>query len=204
MIPMPGKETHAKFGWIAAVLIGAGVVGVLVFTGLVGAVPAVALGAASGGVVYIGSLFPDIDHPNSIPFRRAVTLGRVGVLAAVVAVAVLNPSVLATVGSLPAQFLPGAVPASLPVPLVGAGVLLVGGAVLAVGVPSIIDSVTGSHRTLTHSPPVIAALSAFLGLGVFVGLGRLGIASIRGPAAFLLAVAFFVGTLVHIGLDTVF
>jgi len=135
---MSGTERHGKYGHIAASICGIVIVDTLIQTELAGNVPALTLGVVTAAVVYVGSLLPAQIHSGSVLFQRAVTLALVGAVSVVVLTAVSYPSVLATVGTVSVGLLPGTTSGTAS--FVGAGVLLVGGAILAVGVPLIIDT----------------------------------------------------------------
>jgi membrane-bound metal-dependent hydrolase YbcI (DUF457 family) len=90
---------------------------------------------------------------------------------------------------------------SLPVPPeVAAAVTVVLVAAVATSlVDPLIGLVTNRHRGWTHSVPINAVLVAIL-LGVlWVVLG--GLSFERRVAALVVTVTFYVGTLIHLGLD---
>jgi len=93
----------------------------------------------------------------------------------------------------------GAVGASLPPALVAAVLVGACAVVVAALVDPLVGLLTVRHRGWTHSVPINFVLVATLGAGVWVATGTLAT-----PARFV-AVAvtgsFYLGTLVHLGLD---
>lgn len=187
---VPGYRTHARWGRIGAVVIAilaASAVYTATATPLLAAVAAV----GSGATAFLGAIYPDVDHHKSIPRRKAVRAFRAVVGAGVLALAVAYwPGLTAFAASLGLG-----VP-----PMAGAAVLaaLAGTAAVALVGPTV-DAVTGEHRSWTHSTAVNLPLLAVVAAGVWILTGGLGTATRLVAVGFV--VAFFLGTLVHLGLD---
>ena len=191
---MPNYPTHARWGRVGATVVGLAVGGT-VYT-LVGGVVLAVVGAVGTAVTtFVGAIYPDIDHHTSVPRQRAVSGFRVLVVLGVGGLAAANWEALLAVAATGA----GAVGASLPPALV-VGALVGAG---AVGAAALVDPLVGlltvRHRGWTHSVPVNFALVATLVAGVWVATG-----SLATPARFVavaVAASFYLGTLVHLGLD---
>jgi hypothetical protein len=191
---MPNYPTHSRWGRVGGVVtaVSVGAMLFVVFNALVLAA-AGALGAAAA--TFVGAIFPDIDHHKSIPRRKAVRGLRVLVVLGVAALAALTFEPLVDATETAATDFELGVPPEL---LVGAGTALV--ALVAAGlVDPAIGLVTRKHRGWTHSVPVTFALTAVLAAAVWFLTAGLGIAS--RVAAVVVVGTFFVGILVHLGLD---
>jgi hypothetical protein len=170
-------------------------VGSAVYT-LVGGVALAAVGALGAAVTaFVGAIYPDIDHHTSVPRRKAVHGFRVLAVLGVGGLAAVNWEGLLAVAATAA----GAVGASLPPALVAAVLVGACAVVVAALVDPLVGLLTVRHRGWTHSVPINFVLVATLGAGVWVATGTLAT-----PARFV-AVAvtgsFYLGTLVHLGLD---
>jgi hypothetical protein len=193
---VPNYPTHAHWGRIGAVVT-ALVVGAGLFTGF--GSPLLAGGGALGAAAatFVGSVFPDIDHHRSIPRRKAVQWLRLLVVVGVASLVALQFEPLVGVAD-------AAVAGVLDDPVVPSEVLVGGGTALvalagASAVEPTIDLVTGRHRGWTHSPPVMFVLTAVLA-GV-VGLLTTELPVDRQVTAVTVVATFFIGCLIHIGLD---
>lgn len=191
---MPNYPTHARWGRVGAAVMGLAVGGA-VYT-LVGAVVLAAVGAFGAAVTtFVGSIYPDIDHHTSVPRRKAVHGFRVLAVLGVGGLAAANWETLLAVGGTAA----GAVGASLPPALVAAALVGVGAIVVAGLVDPLVGLVTVQHRGWTHSVPINFGLVAALVAGAWIATG-----SLDTPARFVavaVAGSFYLGTLVHLGLD---
>lgn len=195
---MPNYQTHSRVGQLVA-LIGGAAVGFGTWEYLnADPMMAVILGAGTSVVLFMGSIFPDVDHPQSIPFRRTVTLLRVGVVGGAVGLFVWRDALLATAQEMVASALPAGVP-----PLYATGGLILAGAVaVALMVPSVLDAVTGEHRTWTHSLTVMGVFAAVGGAALYFTLPTVGFGNGRLPLAAGLPAVFFIGVTVHVALDS--
>lgn len=208
---MPNYPTHSRWGRIGAVVM-ALVVGGGIFAVFASPVLAVAGALGAAMTTFVGAIFPDVDHHNSIPRRKAVWALRILVWVGVVALAILawNPLVEAvdTAVVVPgeaalAEGLDSSV--DLPPGFVASVVVLLAGFVLAALVDPVLGYITGPHRGWTHSVPITFALTAALVGVVWVLTGSLvledGLGFERRAAAVSVVGTFFVGILVHLGLD---
>jgi hypothetical protein len=187
---MPNYPTHARWGRVGGVVAGLAVGGAIY--ALLGTAVLAAVGAAGTAVTtFVGSIYPDVDHHTSIPRRKAVrgfrALGALGV----VGLAIARSDVLfEAVGSLGV---------SVP-PVVGAAAFTSVAALLVVAlVDPLLGFVTRKHRGWTHSAPINLVLVATLVAGAWLFTRGL-VAPARLVAAAVTA-SFYLGTLVHLGLD---
>lgn len=193
---MPNYPTHARWGQIGAVAIG-----VLVAATIFGLFSAPILAFAAGGgaavATFAGAIYPDIDHHKSVPRQKAVR--------AFQGVVVLGIASLAGLGWM--EFVAAvesasvAAGVSLPVPPEIAAVVAV--AVVVAVAASLVDPVIGivtfRHRGWTHSVPINAVLIALLAGGIWLLTNELS--QTRQITAVVVVSAFFLGTLIHLGLD---
>lgn len=191
---MPNYPTHARWGRVGAAAVGLAVGGA-VYT-LVGGVVLAILGALGAGVTtFVGAIYPDIDHHTSVPRRKAVGGFRVLAVLGVGGLAAINwESLLAVV-----RTATGAVGASLPPALVAAALVVVGAVVAATLVDPLVGLLTVKHRGWTHSVPINFVLVVALVASTWVATGTLA-----APARFVavaVTASFYLGTLVHLGLD---
>ncbi|PSP61758.1 hypothetical protein BRC73_01055 [Halobacteriales archaeon QH_7_66_37] len=194
---MPNYPTHSRWGRVGAVAMALAVGGTLyvLFEAVVLA-GAGALGAAAA--TFVGSIYPDIDHHRSIPRRKATRAFRALVVLGVLSLAALGwAELLAAVETTGADLFGGDLPAP-PAVLAGVVVLLVA-AVAAALVDPLIGLATDRHRGWTHSVLVNVALTAAFGAAVWVLTANLPTA--RRVAAVAVVGTFFVGALLHLGLD---
>jgi membrane-bound metal-dependent hydrolase YbcI (DUF457 family) len=139
-------------------------------------------------LVYLGSVYPDVDLHDSIPRRRVLPSLRAAAVGAVAfagfyvwdAYVALGTGLLGLVGA-----------ASGPVVAGGLGFLVLG-AVVVLAVEPVLDVLTGAHRTWTHSVALhaVAAVLVSLAVWLFVPVAatdRLVLAGL--PFAFVLGVA---------------
>jgi len=193
---MPNYPTHARWGQI-----GAAAMGVAVSAAVYGLffAPLLAFfsGIAAAATTFTGAIYPDIDHHNSIPRRKAVRAFRLLTVLGIASLAGLGwTELVAAVDSTATEF-----GVELPVPPeAAAGALVAVLTILVAGViDPLLDTVTNRHRGWTHSVPVNAVLIAALLAGVWLLTGGLG--RPRQITAITVAGTFFVGTLIHLGLD---
>jgi hypothetical protein len=193
---MPNYPTHARWGRIGAAAMGSVVAGAVYFLFL-SAVLAFAAGIGAAATTFVGSIYPDIDHHTSKPRQKAVRWFQGLVVLGIASLAGLAWPVLVSgveTGAATASV-------SLPVPPEVAGAVLVV-AVAAVAtslVDPVIGLVTNRHRGWTHSVPINAVLVALLLGGLWVVLG--GLSFERRVTALIVTGTFYVGTLIHLGLD---
>jgi hypothetical protein len=186
---VPGYDTHARWGRIAAAAVAiAAASGVYALA----ADPVLAAVAGAGAAVgtFAGAIYPDVDHHESIPRRKAVRGFQVVVFGACAGLAAANwDGLVGLAAALDAGF-------STPV---AAAIALAGTALAVALVDPAIGAVTGEHRGWTHSMGINLVLVAVAGAG-----GWLATASL-GQTARLVTVGlvgtFYLGTLVHLGLD---
>ena len=187
--PVPGYITHARWGYLAAVVVaiaaGRGVYA-LAANPVLAAVAGV--GAAVG--TFAGAIYPDVDHHESIPRRKAVRGFQVVVFGACAGLAAANWDGLV---GLAATLDTGATTA------VAAALAFVGTLLAVALVDPAIGAVTGEHRGWTHSVGINLVLVAVAGAGAWLATGSLG------PTARLVAVGLvgtvYLGPLVHLELD---
>ncbi len=208
---MPNYPTHSRWGRIGAVVL-AFVVGGALYAAFESPVLALAGAVGAGVTAFVGSIFPDIDHHKSIPRRKAVKAFQILVWLGVVALAILSWDLLvdgvntALVGpgeNLLAEGIDST--ADIPPEFVTSIVVLLIAVALAGLVDPAIGLVTHRHRGWTHSVPVTFALTAAIAGGVWVFTSGLvfssGLAFERQVAAVSVVGTFFLGILIHLGLD---
>ena len=193
---MPNYPTHARWGRIGGAAMGSAVAAAVYLLVLS---PVLAFGAGIGAAAatFVGAIYPDIDHHKSIPRRKAVRAFQILLVLGIASLAGLAwLELVSTVetASVRAGF-------ELPVPPEIATVLLVAGlAGLATSlVNPVIGIVTFRHRGWTHSVPVNLVLIALLLAGIWLLTG--GLSFERRVTAVVVTGTFFVGTLIHLGLD---
>lgn len=208
---MPNYPTHSRWGRVGAVVM-AVVVGVGLFLAFDSPVLAVAAAAGAAAATFVGAIFPDVDHHNSVPRRKAVRGMRILVWVGVVALAVLSWDLLVDVVDT-AVVDPGQAAVTerldsgveIPPEFVTSVAVLLVAVALAGLVDPAIGFVTRSHRAWTHSVAVTFALTAAVAAAVWLFTGGLSLAD--GPAlerrvaAVTVVGTFFVGVLIHLGLD---
>ena len=193
---MPNYPTHARWGRIGAVVI-ALAVGVAIFILFESPFLAVAATLAAAPATFVGAIFPDVDHHNSIPRRKAVRgLSLLAVLG-VASLVALNFELLVGFTETGVQQLTDDPPFP-PEVVVAAGTALVAFAAAGAVDPAI-GIVTRRHRAWTHSVPITFALTAVLVVGVWVLTA--GLETSHRVAAIAVVWTFFGGILIHLGLD---
>lgn len=208
---MPNYPTHARWGRIGAVVMAFALGGAL-FAAFDSPVLALAGAFGAGVTTFVGAIFPDIDHHKSIPRRKAVRALRVLVWLGVVALAILSWDLLVeavdTAVVAPGQtLLTEGIDTTTEIPpeFVTSIVVLLAAVGLAGLVNPAIGVVTHRHRGWTHSVPVTFALTAAIAGGVWLVTSGLvlseGLAIERQVAAVSVVVTFFLGILIHLGLD---
>jgi NhaP-type Na+/H+ or K+/H+ antiporter len=193
---VPNYPTHARWGRIGAVVTALAVGGALYY--LFETIPlagAAALGAAA--TTFVGAIYPDIDHHNSIPRRKATRSFQALVVLGILSLAGLGWDPLLSAVESGAQTAGVALPA--PTPVVAAAVTAVVAAIAAALVDPAIGVATDRHRGWTHNPLVNSALTAAIGAAVW--LVTAGLPVHRRVAAVVVVATFFVGALIHLGLD---
>ena len=194
---MPNYPTHSRWGRVGAVAMALAVGGTLyvLFEAVVLA-GAGALGAAAA--TFVGSIYPDIDHHRSIPRRKATRAFRALVVLGVLSLAALGwAELLTAVETTGVDLFGGDLPA--PPAVLAGGIVLLVAAVAAALVDPLIGLATDRHRSWTHSVPVNVALTAAFGAAVWVLTANLP--TPRRVAAVAVVGTFFVGALIHLGLD---
>ena len=193
---MPNYPTHARWGRIGAAVM-AIAVGSAIVALFEAPVIAVAAALAAAAATFVGAIFPDIDHHKSIPRQKANKALRALVVLGVAALVGLNfEQMVATTEALAAAF-----EGSLPVPpevAVAVGAAVAAG-VLGWAVDPAIGLTTRQHRAWTHSVLVTFLLTAVLGGVVWFFTREL--AAHRQIAAITVTGTFYVGILIHLGLD---
>jgi membrane-bound metal-dependent hydrolase YbcI (DUF457 family) len=189
---MPNYPTHARWGQIGAAAMGV-LVAATVYGLFFAPVLAFLSGIAAAATTFTGAIYPDIDHHKSIPRQKAVRAFRLLVALGIAALAGLGwPELVAAVESANLD---------LPVPPeAAAGGLVALVTIVTAGlVDPMIGLVTDRHRGWTHSVPINAVLIAVLLAGIWL-LTR-GFGQDRQITAVIVVGTFFVGTLIHLGLD---
>jgi uncharacterized protein YacL len=193
---MPNYPTHARWGRIGAVA-AALLVGGAVFYVFETVLLATGSAVGAAGATFVGAIFPDIDHHKSIPRRKANRALQALVVLGVVSLVALNFEVLVSaIETTSADF-----DTDLPVP--PEVVVAVAGTVVAFVCAGLVDPLIGvatrSHRAWTHSVAVTFVLTALIAGSVWVGTSDLAIE--QQVAAVAVVWTFFLGILVHLGLD---
>lgn len=194
---MPNYPTHARWGRIGAVVM-AIFVGATLYWFF--ETPVVSVGAAVGaaGTTFVGSIFPDVDHHNSIPRRKANRALRAIVVLGVVSLTALAFEQLVDLADTASTEYLGGEPSVPNEIVVGVGAALV--ALLLVGaVDPLVGIATRQHRAWTHSVPATFALTATLAVGVWVLTRSLSVP--RQAGTLVVVWTFFAGILIHLGLD---
>lgn len=207
---MPNYPTHARWGRIGAIGMAA-VVGGGLFTVFGAPVLAVAGAFGAGVSTFVGAIFPDIDHHKSIPRRKAVRAVRVLVWVGVVSLAILSWDVLVDIVDTTLVG-PGETALSngiglsgeIPPEFVTSAVVFLGASVLAGLANPAIGLVTDRHRGWTHSVLVTFLLTLAIAGALWILTSEMVAAALaleRRLAAVTVVLTFFVGVLVHLGLD---
>jgi hypothetical protein len=193
---MPNYPTHARWGRIGAV-VAALLVGAAIFSAFETVVLATGAALGAAGATFVGAVFPDIDHHKSIPRRKANRALRALVILGVVSLVALTfEGLVSTVETTSAD-------ASVDLPVPPEVVVAVAGTLAALGCAGLVDPliglVTQSHRAWTHSVAVTFVLTGLIAGSVWVGTADLAVE--QQAAAVAVVWAFFLGVLVHLGLD---
>ncbi|MDR5672406.1 metal-dependent hydrolase [Halalkaliarchaeum sp. AArc-GB] len=194
---MPNYRTHARWGRRAAV-----VVALSVGVGIYGTfeLPILAVVAAVGAAAttFVGSIYPDVDHHNSIPRRKATRIFRGFAVFGVVSLGLLHwERLVEFAAAVPVEELlsEGVVPTEM-VASGGIAMLALGSAAL---VDPLIGVVTRQHRDWTHSVPINFVLTVLFAAGIWLLVREFEPA--YQIAAVVVVAGFFLGCLVHLGLD---
>jgi len=194
---VPNYPTHARWGRVGAVVAALAIGGGL-FVLFESVVLAGAAGVGAAAATFTGSIYPDIDHHESIPRRKAVRAFRALVVVGVLSLAAIGwGELLTAVETAGEELFSGDLPA--PPAALAAGVTVLSAAVAAALVEPAIGATTRQHRGWTHSVLVNVALTTALTAVVWVLTATLPTA--RRVAAVAVVVTFFVGALIHLGLD---
>jgi len=193
---MPNYPTHARWGQIGAAAMGV-VVAATVYGLFFAPILAFLSGIAAAAATFTGAIYPDIDHHKSIPRQKAVRAFRLLVVLGIASLAGLGwPALVPAVETATTEL-----GVDLPVPAEAAAGGLV--ALVTIGAAGLVDPVIGlvtdRHRGWTHSVPINAVLIAVVLAGVWLVTSGLGQA--RQMTAVIVVGTFFVGTLIHLGLD---
>jgi hypothetical protein len=179
---------HSLLGLVAGALAALAVAAVAPRTLATASVP-LAVPAAILVLVYLGSVYPDVDLQDSIPRRRVLPYLKAGAVGGVALLAYTVPGAAVDLGSL----LLSLVEVSAHSAIAGAIGLGFAAAVAVVAVEPVLDVLTGAHRTWTHSVAA-HALGATL---VVLGLWFLSPIGDHRPLIAALPYAFVVGVAVH-------
>ncbi len=193
---MPNYPTHARWGQIGAAAMGVVVSG-SVYLLTLAPILAFLAGIAAAAATFTGAIYPDIDHHKSIPRRKAARAFRILVVLGVASLAGLGWTEL--VSAVDTVALEAGVDLPVPPEAVTGGLVALVAFVAAGAVNPLIGIVTDRHRGWTHSVPVNAVLIAAL-IGA-VWLLTSGLGPERQFTAIVVVLTFFVGTLIHLGLD---
>jgi hypothetical protein len=168
---MPNYPTHARWGQIGAAAIGSAVAAAIYLL-VLSPVLAFVAGIGAAATTFVGAIYPDIDHHKSIPRRKAVRAFQILVVLGIASLAGLGwVEVVETVEIASTEF-----GVELPMPAEIVAVLALAG--LAAIAASLINPVIGIIWLLTHQLTFERRLTAVIVTGTF-----------------------FVGTLIHLGLD---
>ena len=194
---VPNYPTHSRWGRIGAGVVSVAVFGLLVW--LYGSiVVAVAAGLGAGLTTFVGAIYPDVDHHNSTPRKKAVRAFQSLVLVAVAATAAVywtellgavepvHERILGAESAVPPEVLAAAVPALVAF-------------VLTALVDPAIGLATRRHRGWTHSVPVNVVLVGAVTAAVW--LLTAGLSGAQRLGAVAIVAAFLAGTFIHLGLD---
>ncbi|MFC7216243.1 hypothetical protein ACFQO4_19455 [Saliphagus sp. GCM10025334] len=167
---MANYDEHARWGKYAA--IGAGLLAcALVYRSTRDPRWAIGLGGIVSFLVFVFSIFPDTDHPQSIPYRRAVILAKIGILGVGGYFVYIGfDKVLAYVSATVANLVPDVSPAALTIGIIALTML-----VAMALVPDFINRATGSHREWTHSWSAGVVIALSLASTGVVGLSQYGV-----------------------------
>lgn len=194
---MPNYPTHARWGRRAAAVVALSLAGGI-YT--LFSTPFLALAAAIGAAAttFAGSIYPDVDHHTSVPRQKTTRAFRAFAIFGIVSLGILYwEPLVGFVGELPVEDLTSG--STVPPELVTSG----GIAVLALASTALVDPLIGiltrRHRAWTHSVPINLVLTVISAAVVWL------LVRTFDPAYQIAAVgvvfAFFLGCLVHLGLD---
>jgi hypothetical protein len=193
---MPNYPTHARWGQIGAAAIGSAVAAAIYLL-VLSPVLAFVAGIGAAATTFVGAIYPDIDHHKSIPRRKAVRAFQILVVLGIASLAGLGwVEVVETVEIASTEF-----GVELPMPAEIVAVLALAGlaAIAASLINPVIGIVTFRHRGWTHSVPINTVLVAVV-LGT-IWLLTHQLTFERRLTAVIVTGTFFVGTLIHLGLD---
>ena len=193
---MPNYPIHSRWGRIGAVAMS-----VVVAAGLYFLSQSIILGLLAGlsaaAATFVGAIYPDIDHHKSIPRRKAVRYFQMLTVFSVAALAGLGWLELVDFVEMMADNLGVALPVA---PEAATAMLVVVLCFVAAGlVEPVIGVVTREHRGWTHSVPINFVL-ILVAAGIVLFLTR-SLTLERQLAALTVLGTFYVGTLIHLGLD---
>ena len=193
---MPNYPTHARWGRIGAV-VAALLVGGAIFYAFETMVLATGAAVGAAGATFVGAIFPDIDHHKSIPRRKANRALRALVVLGVVSLVALTFEGLVSFVETASS------DAGVDLPVPPEVVVAVAGTLAAIFCAGLVDPLIGlatqSHRAWTHSVAVTFVLTGLIAGSVWVGTSDLILE--QQVAAVAVVWTFFLGILVHLGLD---
>lgn len=202
---MPNYPTHARWGRIGAVVM-AGAIGGAIYALFALPLLAVAGALAAGVTTFVGAIYPDVDHHTSVPRQKAVRGFQILVWLGVVSLGILNwnrlvalvdVGVVEHVETASTALVDGGL--TLPPEFVASAGILLTAVFFAGLVDPALGFATRRHRGWTHSVPINFLLTAVIAGGVWLLTTDLALS--HRVAAVAVVATFFVGSLVHLGLD---
>lgn len=193
---MPNYPTHSRWGRIGSVVMMVVVSAVVYYTFQTTEI-AILAGVFAAVTTFVGAIYPDIDHHASIPRRKAVGAFQFLLLVIILGVVAVEwASIVASVGYLTVE---AGIDDTVPAEMATIAIVAASTIVAVKVVDPAIDRVTDKHRGWTHSVKTNASL-------IFVTVGVIWLATQEYPieqqiTPIIAAVTFFIGTLIHLGLD---
>lgn len=156
---------------------------------------AAAAGIGAGAATFVGAIFPDIDHHASVPRQKATRALQIVVVVGLASLAALQFDAIVAISDTAITAAGVGTPAEA---TAGAGVALL--TLIAAGlVDPTIGVVTREHRGWTHNTAIMFGLTGVLCAGVW--LVTTGLPVVQQTAAITVIATFYVGVLIHLGLD---
>lgn len=194
---MPNYPTHSRWGRRVAVLVALSVAA-SIYAAFSAPFVALAAGIGAAATTFAGSIYPDVDHHTSVPRQKTVRAFRAFAIFGVISLGILYwDSLVAFAAGLPIEDLVSG--GSIPTEVIASGGIAMFALASTALVDPLIGVVTHQHRAWTHSVPVNLTLTALVAAGVWLLVRGFDPAS--QIAAVAVVAAFFVGCLVHLGLD---
>lgn len=191
---MPNYPTHARWGRAGALVMALGAAGFVFSTfGTLRLTAAAAIGA--GIATFVGSIFPDIDHHASVPRRKATRALQILVVSGLAALAALQ---FETIVSVSATAISMAGVDAPPEAAAGAGIALFALAVAGIVDPTL-GALTRNHRGWTHNPLIMFVLTGVVCSAMWYLTTGLAVA--EQVTAVTVVGTFYIGVLIHLGLD---